>query len=463
MQIQKQMEEKNRKTVLLSHFLAGMTALSELIMYYAAALTLNTLYAGIGNMYISLIALLASLGAAAGKFLFTYLRDGIDKETQETWYETLEESVPLKEGSDIDALYGYFDDAVHYETEGKLAVKNLLVRNVIRCAAVIMISWKCGLLFAAAMLICGFLTAYSARKNIRDIRTFMMQLSLFPSALFALSGTLIVLWAVSMMKSGGIGLYGVIMMILIIMDICREHMNLIHEVPKLRKDLKSLEILDSYMKEEEFTLPQFRQKESAEASGSAYVLNIAAAALFVFTFVLCGQRILGILSYRTLLNEGMIPFLIPVCAFGCALLYAQCEKETVSLADSSKLRRISCACVSLVSLVYAFVINPLAAGILLSGMAALEIALPLFMKMRAEKSEEEEMRMIHCESFYGLVMFLFIIIFIMAGVLLYWNAMASFADVWTVFVMFMSAMVWLDTNPLISKQTEEEEDGADEQ
>ncbi|MBR3348697.1 MAG: hypothetical protein IKG55_01325, partial [Solobacterium sp.] len=160
---------------------------------------------------------MASLGAAAGKFLFTYLREGIDKEIQETCYETLEETVPLKEGSDEDALYGYIEDAVHYETEGKLAVKNLLGRSAIRCVALIMISWKCGLLFLAAMLICGFLTAHFARRNIRDIRTFMMQLSLCPSALFALSGALILLWAVSMMKSGGIGLYGVIMMILIIM------------------------------------------------------------------------------------------------------------------------------------------------------------------------------------------------------------------------------------------------------
>lgn len=463
MQIQKQMKEKNRKTVLLSHFLAGMTSLAELIMYYAAALTLNTLYAGIGNMYISLIALLASLGGAAGKFLFTYLREGIDKEIQETCYETLEETVPLKEESDEDALYGFFDDTVHYETEGKLAVKNLLVRNAIRCAALFMISWKCGLLSLAAMLLCGFLTAHFARRNIRDSRTFMMQLSLFPSALFALFGALDLLWAVSMMKSGAIGLYGVIMMILIIMDICREHMNLIHEMPRLRKDLKSFEILDTYMKEEEYTLPQMRRKEFTEASRSAYVLNIAAALLSVFTFVLCGQRILGILSYRTLLSEGMIPVLIPVCALCSAVLYALCEKETVNVIDSPKVRRISCACVSLVSLVYAFAVNPLAAGILLSGMAALEIALPLFMKMRAEKADEEDVPMTHSESFYGVVKFLFIIIFIAAGVLLYWNAMASFADVWTVFVLFMSAMVWLDTKPLINVRTKEEEDGSDEQ
>ena len=194
-----------------------------------------------------------------------------------------------------------------------------------------------------------------------------------------------------------------------------------------------------------------------------YGLNIAAALLSLFTFVLCGQRILTILSYRTLLNERMIPVLIPLCALGSAVLYALCEKETVNVIDWSKVRRISCACVSLVSLVYAFAVNPFAAGILLSGIAALEIALPLFMRMRVEKAEEEDVPLTHSESFYGLVKFLFIIIFIAAGVLLYWNAMASFAEVWTVFVLFMSAMVWLDTKPLISARTLEEEDGSDEQ
>ena len=96
-------------------------------------------------------------------------------------------------------------------------------------------------------------------------------------------------------------------------------------------------------------------------------------------------------------------------------------------------------------------------------MAALEIALPLFMRMRVEKAEEEDVPLTHSESFYGLVKFLFIIIFIAAGVLLYWNAMASFAEVWTVFVLFMSAMAWLDTKPFEKAAAQEEEDGSDEQ
>ena len=105
------------------------------------------------------------------------------------------------------------------------------------------------------------------------------------------------------------------------------------------------------------------------------------------------------------------------------------------------MRKAASAFVSVIALIYAFSVNALLGGILASAFAAEQILLPLIAERYAHN---ESGRTDHIR---GLIHMVCLSLIIIAGVLLYWNAMASFTDVLTVSVLYMVTYMHIDTLP----------------
>lgn len=444
--VKEEIRTKIRRKAILSHLMDIVCILVDLIMYYAAGLTLNVLFAGIGNGFVSLIAFLAAAGAAAGRFLFPLIRRSIDRDIAEICMNTLDEKVPDEEDEEVqESLYSLFQDAVHFEMKGRLKAERLLIKDILYVIAVSLLDLRCGLLLGAAVLVNDLLLNIFAKRNVVSASKFRLMSALVPSLPAVLIISALLITALSRLQNGPLGLYGIIMILFILMDLLRSHAEQSSSILKLRKDLRSAEKIEEYVngvRKPEVTgnAPQ----EKKEGTGPYLVL---AAAFFsaVCLFLFAADGILNILSYRTVYSLKAIRLCIPLFAAAAALCHALFLYVHPETEYSKKLRKAVSAVSGLAALVYAFTVNPLLAGILASALAALTAAVPLFLSMRLEEDPEETID--EHENLYGMIHFLFLILIIAAGIMMYWNSMATFAEVLKITVLYMGVYMCIDQTP----------------
>lgn len=447
----------------LLYLLCGICVFVDLIMYYAAGLTLNTLFAGIGSLYVSLIALFSAAAAVAGKFLFSWIRTVIEKEIYESCLNRLEEITSGKEDSDSEELYGLFTDATHYEVKGVLKSHALLIMDVIFVTAVSLLDLSCGLLLGTALFLYDVLLHICARRNVTSAEIFRFHTALIPSLPAVGMIAFLLIRAMAQMHKGVLGLYGVIMILFIVMDILREHALQNERILSFRKELRSMEKIEEYLNEGR-EIQGFRSSEEKKNTGIVLYVTMGLSMLGVSAaFLLCLQEIRQILSYRTALSVNAVQILIPVCLIFAVFSFSLFMRYTGTADVSVLQKRTLTAVMTLLILIIALFTNPLLGGILASAAIALEILVPLVIRMRQEKTAEQTETADSYDHIFGPVSFLFLILIIAGGDLLYWNAMASFPDVLMIVVLYRNLCMYLVRKPFISRESEEIAEAYDEQ
>ncbi len=432
--------EKTKRTAILFHIMTAVIVLTELVMYYAAGLFLNMLFAGIGNMAVTLIIFLAAGGAMLGKFLFTLIRNQKKTEIKEISLETLEESVLEKDTEEYDdSLHSLFLDAVHFETEGMLGARTLFIEDIIRIVAVFLLDVRCGLVTLGAVAVYDFAVYKLSHLNVKSEKSFVTKLSAM-SGFLNLSAAVILLSGMVLLDKQSLGLYGLIMIMFIWMDILSHHEKQNREILRLRRDLHSLEKIEAYKPEEESQIAGIRKAEE-KADLKAALMRSSSLIFLSLSFVLCAYGIRNILSYRTLISLNAIKILIPLCALGASFFYI-CSRRAEAGKERKETEHASGMAVSALQLVLALVINPLHAGIYASSLATLYVLLPLLLREKEEDSSDH---------FYGLLQYLFLILILFSGMVLYWNTKESFPEVLMIAVLYMLTCMNMNTKPVMKK------------
>ena len=433
------LKEGTQKKAVLLYIFAAVIVLTEMIMYYAASLTLNTLFAGIGNMYISLIALACAFGAAAGVVLFTCIAGTLRRETEERCLETLEDVLIHEEESE-EMLYPYIEEAVHFQMNGIVQSRQLLIQDVIRIIAVTALDYRCGLILAAGFIVYEFLFKRMAEKKITDIKRFVRELHLIPGLMLTVLLCAVLVFALYEMEKGRAGLYGVFMILFMFMDLIRAHVKQTDSIASLRKDLRSIEILDAYLNDAE-QVPEHTDTKTVCSEPKPYVMLGISFLVLTCGVIMYVSAVRNILGYRAQFSTITACALMCVSALFAALCHSYGKGAAAGMKVNVMMRKAASACVSVIALIYAFTVNALLGGILASAFAAEQILLPLIAERYAhnESGSTDHIR--------GLIHMVCLSLIIIAGVLLYWNAMASFTDVLTVSVLYMVTYMHIDTLP----------------
>ncbi len=174
---------QNPRQFLLFHLFSLLDRFSCLVMYYAAGLTLNTLFAGISSPVVSVPAIAVAAGAILGRYLFGRFRQRM-----------LEEIGDLSDEYRLAALK-----------------QELLFSDLIAVIMTVILASKAGIVLAA-----GVIAAWLVRLLWKPMEEFEM----IPLLLSVSGGGLL---AAEAMRTGRAGLYGVIMFCLIAMDVLRMH------------------------------------------------------------------------------------------------------------------------------------------------------------------------------------------------------------------------------------------------
>lgn len=438
------LKESTGRKALLLYIFAAVIALTGLIMYYAAALTLNALFAGSGNMYVSLIALACAFGAAAGIFLFNSIFNGIRLDMEDRFMETLEQTM---DEQNQEELYPLMDDAVHFQMEGIMQSGVLLIRDIIRIIIVTVLDYRCALIMVPGFVIHEFLFKKMAEKKIVSAEKFVLDLHLIPQAVLAIVLSAVLIFALFEMKNGRLGLYGVIMMLFMFMDLVRDHAHQSYEILGLRKDLRSLELLDTYMSGS--PLPVYEENETVCDDSKPYIMKAVSFAALTICIIMYVYAVCSILGYRSELPLRWAAVMMIASSLAASVCHAYAERGLAEKKEHILLRKAASGVVSLISLLYALRVNALLAGILASAFAADQILVPLILDRSAAPYETRT-----DERIRGLVHMICLTLIIFAGVMLYWNAMASFAQVLMISALYMAVYMQLDGKGFASEKQE---------
>jgi len=230
------------------------------------------------------------------------------------------------------------------------------------------------------------------------------------------------------------------MILFMCMDLFHAHAKQTDTIASLRKDLRSIEILDAYLNDAE-QVPEHMTEQPVCNEKKPYVMLGISFLVLTCSVIMYVSAVRNILGYRAQFST------ITACALMCVsvLIAASCHSYGKGAAAGMKvnvmMRKATSAFVSVIALIYAFSVNALLGGILASAFAAEQILLPLIAERYAhnESGSTDHIR--------GLIHMVCLSLIIIAGVLLYWNAMASFTDVLMVSVLYMVTYMHIDTLP----------------
>lgn len=353
--MQKKKLAENRKQLVLFHLFSLLIRFSCLVMYYAAGLTLNTLFAGISSPIVSVPALAVAAGAVLGRFLFQSFRQRMLEELSE-------------EECRLSAL------------KQELAVSDLV--SVI--LAVVLCGWG-GVILGAGVLSSWTIRLIRIHKEEYELTGLLLSVSL---------GTLA---AVSAMKTGRAGLYGVIMYCLIAMDILRMHRQL-----------------------------RFEEKGGEESDLKVLFLLSIAKIMTSAVFLVCAFETNRVLSYRLALSRPVSAILGILCALCAAAAYVLADRQSVSL----KTERLSSLITVVLTLLYCLKVNWYLALLSASGSMALLLMAPLL--GGSEDTEAQE------NVWHGVMSLLFLAAVTAGSYLLYWAGKAPFDQILYNVILFMT-------------------------
>lgn len=169
----------NSRTVIAYHLFSILLIAASFVMYYAAGMVLNTLYAGIGAAFAAVLGIAVGIGAVLAVLLFGHIRSSIHEE--------------------------YTDD------ETALYNTDLLIRDIVSGVTVTLLCGTGGIVLWA-----GAVCSWLIRRYLQKYRMFGM-IPLFMG--IVISAVL----SIRALTAGRAGLYGVIMFCLISMDLIHHH------------------------------------------------------------------------------------------------------------------------------------------------------------------------------------------------------------------------------------------------
>lgn len=355
--MQKMNFTENRKQFLLFHLFSLLDRFSCLVMYYAAGLTLNSLFAGISSPVVSVPAMAVAAGAVLGRYLFGKFRERM-----------LEEIRELPDEYTLAALK-----------------QELALSDLVSVILTVILAGRAGIVLSL-----GVIAAWLIRLLLKPAEEYEM----IPLLLSVSAGGLL---AVTAMRTGRAGLYGVIMFCLIAMDILRMHRR-----------------------------TRFEEKAQTETDPVSLVFSGAAKILTSAVFFLVISETNRVLSYRISMTRTVSGILLFVCAAAAGCAYALADRRSYCV----KAERISSLITAVITVLGCLGLNRYCALLTASGSLAV-LVMPALLG-RLESNEDQE------SIWHGVITFLFLSVAAAGSWLLYWGAKASFDEILMNVILFMT-------------------------
>ena len=442
---------------------------SDLILFYAAGIVLNALFAGVGVSYSGLIALFASAGAVIGRCLFTYMRDRM----QETCFEDVMNYCFDETGDERLSAADCSQDTAFLVSGGVINTLRVLINDVVMAVVSIALCRPGGILLTVTAAAVTFVIYHFGTQNVTDEKKFALRLCGMSELIILAGSTASILAAVFSLKSGGSGIYGCLMISFMALTIFAPHRKLSENMLSYRAAMFSAEQIGELIeKDEDIPLlagTRYEEKRNTPPALTALhsLLLLARGGTAVFAcFVM-----LAVLEVNDVPDVKAGCICAAVCALGGAALRIFEIRQDIRTDRQTIL--LSAAAAALIAGLLLLQRNLVLGLLTMSSFAVVLLAMPVLHRLRMPESENtesftqeyiedktEQMRSINrlC-MLESVVSGIFLIVIIAAGILLYWQNSARFADIVLAGVIYMTVMLYIYDTAIAVNRKERQDAG----
>lgn len=436
------MIRKYRKYQTYAHILEVISVLADLILFYAAGLALNAFYAGIGSIYVSLIAAATALGVCAARWLFAGLREHILAQWQEKMAAEAESLISTDGDADLpekaeEAVRYYIEDTVSLIAGGMHDTASFVRNGIIVSIAALIFNWKCGIVFAACTVLMGAAVYVFGSKSVRSEERFESQLRGLTAMTAGLRTAAVAVTAILEMKKGTFGLYGVIALLFLCMEYSRQPAALSEKMIAIRRQMFSLARFEELLKGKEPAIIPPVYKEERHPGLKPLLLcamNLSVQTVQIYGALNAILNVLSLKAYTDFITGIWLLFIaVPLSAF---LQYALVLFMYRGTGGKGSFRicgiaaSVFAACIVLAH-------NRIAGILVLACLLVLSTALPLLFQSSGDEYRYETLMKAE-----RVVQAVFLIAVTAGSFLLYWQGKADMASVFLAVFMFMCSSLY---------------------